>query len=137
MKDFVKGLAEVALESNEIALSVHLKPPPENSRSLFLKHTSNSEFSVVNVAALCANPSQPENRIVRFAYGALAPAATRVTEVEKVFNRKTPLPQLIDEALKAIKKSAEPMTDILATAEYRAHILEVLAVRAFRELIGG
>lgn len=137
VKDFVKGLAEVALESNEIALSVHLKPPPENSRSLFLKHTSNSEFSVVNVAALCANPSQPENRIVRFAYGALAPAATRVTEVEKVFNRKTPLPQLIDEALKAIKKSAEPMTDILATAEYRAHILEVLAVRAFRELIGG
>jgi len=137
VKDFVKGLAEVALEPNEIALAIHLKSPPENSRSLFLKHISNSEFSVVNVASLCANPSQPENRIVRFAYGALAPAATRVSEVETIFNRKAPLSQLIDEAIEAIKKSAQPMTDILATAEYRAHILEVLAVRALRELIGG
>ena len=137
VKDFVKGLAEVALEPNEIALGVHLKPPPENSRSLFLKHISNSEFSVVNVAALCANPSQPEKRIVRFAYGALAPAATRVSEVETIFNRKAPLSQLIDEAIEAIKKSGHPMTDVLATAEYRAHILEVLAVRALRELIGG
>lgn len=136
VSEFIKGLAEIALEPNEMAGAVHLESPPENSRSLFLKHTSNSDFSVVNAAALCANPSHPENRVVRFSYGALAPTPTRVHEVETIFNRKASTSQLIDEAIGAIKKSAEPMTDVLAKAEYRAHMLEVLALRAFGELLG-
>jgi carbon-monoxide dehydrogenase medium subunit len=134
--DFIKGLAEIALEPNEIAVSVRLKAPPGSSKSLFLKHTSNSEFSVVNVAALCANPSRPETRVVRFSYGALAPAPARVHEVEKIFTRRAPVPQLIDEAVEIIKKAAQPMTDVLAKAEYRAHILEVLAIRALGKLLG-
>lgn len=134
--EFIKGLAETALEPNEIAVGVHLKTPPENARSIFLKHTSNSEFSIVNVAALCANPSRPEDRVVRFAYGALAPTAGRVHDAEKIFNRKAPFPQLIDEAVQVIKKSVEPMTDVLATAEYRLHILEVLAIEALGRVLG-
>ena len=95
--EFIKGLAEIALEPNEIATAVHLKPPPENSASLFLKHTSNSEFSIVNVAALCANPSRPDERTVRFAYGAIAGTPTRVYDIEKMFRREAPVSQLIDE----------------------------------------
>lgn len=134
--EFVKGVAETALEPNELAVAVHLKPPPENSRSLFLKHTSSSEFSIANVAALCANPSRPEARTVRFACGAVAPTASRVRDVEEVFRRKAPVQQLIDEAVNVIKKNVEPMTDVLAKAEYRSHILEVMAIKAFRELLG-
>jgi len=136
MNEFIRGVAENALEPNELAAAIHLKPPPENSKSLFLKHTSSSEFSIVNVAALCANPSRPEARTMKFAYGAIAPIPKRVHEVEDLFKRKTPVPKLIDEAIESIKKSAEPMTDVLAKAEYRSHMLEVLAVRAFRRLLG-
>lgn len=135
--DFIKGLAEIALEPNEIATAVRLKAPPENSESVFLKHTSNSEFSIVNVAALCSNPSRPDDRIVRFAYGALSATPTRVREVERVFNRKAPVPQLIDEAVDVIKKNADPMTDVLGKAEFRLHMLEVLAVKALRSLLRG
>lgn len=134
--EFIKGVAETALEPNELAVAVHLKAPPENSRSVFLKHTSNVEFSIANVAALCANPSKPEARIVKYACGAIAPTATRVYEVEELFKRKVPIPQLIDEAVKVIKKTVEPMTDVLAKAEYRSHMLEVLSIKAFRELLG-
>jgi carbon-monoxide dehydrogenase medium subunit len=134
--EFIKGLAETALEPAEIAVALHLKPPPENSRSTFLKHTSNSEFSVVNVAALVANAFHPEEREVRFAYGALAPIPTRVHAVEALFKRKAPTSQLISQAVEAIKKGAEPMTDVLAKAEYRLHILEVLALEAFNQLFG-
>ncbi len=136
VSEFIRGVAEIALEPNEIAVAVHLKAPPENSRSLFLKHTSSGEFSVTNVAALCANPSRPENRTVRLAYGAIAPTPTRVRDVEELFKRKAPITQLIDEAVKVIMKSVEPMTDVLATAEYRSHMLGVLSIRAFRELLG-
>jgi len=135
VSDFIKGLAETALEPNEMAVAVHLKPPPENSNSLFLKHTSNSEFSIVNAAALCANPSRPEARVVRFAYGALAATPTLVREVEGIFQSKGSISQLMDEAVAAIKRSAEPMTDVLAKAEYRAHMLEILAVRALTKLL--
>ena len=90
----------------------------------------------MSVAALCANPSRAETRTVRFAYGAIAPIPKRVHEVEDIFKRKTPVPKLIDEAIESIKKSAEPMTDVLAKAEYRSHMLEVLAVKAFRRLLG-
>ena len=134
--EFVKGVAEIALESNELAVAIHLKAPPENSKSLFLKHTSSSEFSIANVAALCANPSRPEARTVRFAYGAIAPTPARVHDVEQLFRRKAPVPQLIDEAVDVIKKATEPMTDVLAKAEYRSHILEVLAIKALRMLLG-
>jgi len=136
VKDFIKGLAETALEPNEIAIAIHLKPPPENSKSSFLKHTSNSEFSIVNIAALVANASRPEEREVRFAYGAIAPTPTRVYEVEVPFKRKAPSSQLIEEAVATIKKKAEPMTDILAKAEYRLHMLEVLALEALTQLLG-
>ena len=53
MSEFIKGVAETALEPNEIAVAIHVKSPPEHSKSLFLKHTSSSEFSVANMAALC------------------------------------------------------------------------------------
>ena len=135
VNEFIKGLAEIALEPNEIATAVHLRPPPENSESLFLKHISNGEFSIANVAALCANHSRPEERIVRFAYGALAPMPRRVYEVEELFNRKAPISQLIDEAVAVIKNSADPMTDVLGKAEFRLHILEVLAVKALRSVL--
>jgi CO/xanthine dehydrogenase FAD-binding subunit len=134
--DFIKGLAETALEPNEIATAIHLEPPPENSESLFLKHTSNSEFSIVNVAALCTNRSRPDDRTVRFAYGAISAKPTRVYEIEPLFTRKAPLPQLIGEAVGIIKKTADPMTDALGTSEFRLHILEVLALKALRSLLG-
>jgi carbon-monoxide dehydrogenase medium subunit len=136
MAEFIKGIAETALEANELAVAIHLKSPPEHSQSLFLKHTSSSEFSIVNLAALCANPTKPENRTVRFAYGAIAPTPARVHEVEDLFKRKNPVPQLIDEAIGVVRKSTEPMTDVLAKAEYRSHILEVLSIKAFRRLLG-
>jgi carbon-monoxide dehydrogenase medium subunit len=136
INDFIKDLAEIALEPNEVAVAVHLRAPPENSQSVFLKHTSNSEFSVVNVAALCANAARPEARIVRFACGALAPKPMRVREVEEIFTRRAPVSQLLDEALEVIMKSVQPMTDILAKAEYRSQILEVLAIKALGKLLG-
>ncbi len=135
--EFIKGVAETALEPNELAVAVHLKAPPEKSKSLFLKHTSSSEFSIANVAALCANPARPESRTVRLAYGAIAPTPKRVHEIEELFRRKTPVHQLIDEAVNVIKKTADPMTDVLAKAEYRSHMLEVLSIKAFRRLVGG
>jgi carbon-monoxide dehydrogenase medium subunit len=136
MPEFIKGIAETALQPNELVVAIHLKSPPENTRSVFLKHTSSSEFSVVNLAALCANPTKPENRIVRLAYGALAPTPARVHEVEKVFKTKSPVSQLIDETVAVVKKSTEPMTDVLAKSEYRSHMLEVMTIKALRRLLG-
>lgn len=136
VSEFIKGVAETALEPNELAVSVHLKAPPENSRSVFLKHTSNVEFSITNVAALCANPSRPEARIMRYACGAITPTAARVHEVEELFKRKAPIAQLIDEAIKVIGRTVEPMTDVLAKAEYRSHMLEILSIKAFHDLLG-
>ena len=136
MSEFIKGIAETELEPNELAVAIHVKTPPENSKSLFLKHTSSSEFSIASLAALCANPTKPEIRTVRFAYGAIASKPARISEIEDLFKRKSPVSQLIDEAAGVIKKSTEPMTDVLAKAEYRSHILEILSIKAFRRLLG-
>jgi CO/xanthine dehydrogenase FAD-binding subunit len=136
MAEFIKGIAETALEPNELAIAIHLKSPPEHSESLFLKHISSSEFSIASVAALCANPNKPESRAVRFAYGAVAPTPARVHEVEELFKRRSPIPQLIDEAVGVVRKSTEPMADVLAKAEYRSHMLEVLSIKAFSWLLG-
>jgi carbon-monoxide dehydrogenase medium subunit len=134
--DFVKGLAETALKPNEIAVAAHLKVLPENSKTLFLKHNSNSHFSIANVAALCANASRSESRVVRFAYGAVSPVPKKVKDVEVIFKREARVAELIDEAVDVIKKSSDPMTDALAKSDYRLHMLEVLSLRALRSLLG-
>lgn len=135
MPEFIRGPAEIALEPNELAVATHLKPTPANSNSIFLKHTSKSEFSIANVAALCSNPSKPETRTVRFAYGAVGMLPSRVDEVERIFKRNVPVTELKDEAVRVIKKSANVMTDVLSKDDYRLHMLEILSSKALNSLL--
>ena len=81
------------------------------------------------------NSQCPPERIVRFAYGAVAGTPTRVYELEKLFSRKAPIPQLIDEAVGVINKTADPMTNGLGKAFSRLLMLEVQAVKALRRFL--
>jgi carbon-monoxide dehydrogenase medium subunit len=135
ISEFIKGPAETALEQNELAVAIHVKLPSSNSHSIFLKHTSKSEFSIANVAALCANPSTPNTRILRFAYGAVGTQAIKVDELERLFKQNVPVKQLIDEAVRVIKKDAEVVSDVLSREDYRLHMLGVLSFKALSTLL--
>jgi len=135
MLEFIKGPAETALEPNEVAVAFRVRLPCSNSRSIFLKHTSKSEFSIANVAALCCNPSTPDARIVRFAYGGVGTRPIRVDEIERLFRQNVPAKELIDEAVKIISKDAEVVSDVLSREDYRLHMLGVLSLKALSFLL--
>ncbi len=135
-KDFIIGLAETALEPNELVASIFLPEPPKNSASKFIKFRSRSEFSVINVASLLANRDNPPERIVRLAYGGATPSPVRVFAVENVFKQQKPLNELLKEALDVVFEEVSPMEDMHASKEYREHLMEILTIKIIRELWG-
>ena len=137
VEEFIKGIMETDLRPDEVITSIRIPEPPENSRSIYVKTTSRSEFSIANIGALVSNPKTPKKRLVRLAYAAAAPTPIRVPEAEDVFRRPGKLSDLIDEAMPIIIEKVAPMTDMHASSEYRTHLIDILTRKVLRELMEG
>lgn len=138
VEEFVKGIAETALNENEVAVAVELPNLPDGAVTGFAKHLGDgSEFSVVSVAALVAHNRSPSKRVVRLAYGGIGATPVRAKDAEKIFATDAPVPQLIKKAVAWTSESISPMDDNLASGEYRRHLIEVLTYRLLSRLFGG
>lgn len=138
VEDFVKGIAETALNENEMAIGLRLPEPPKDSMSGFAKHVGDgSEFSVVSVAALVANSKSPSKRIARLAYGGIGGVPVRAKDAEKILASDASIPQLIKKTVAWTSENITPMDDNLASGEYRRHLIEVLTLRLLSQLFRG
>ncbi len=132
---FITGVAEVDLEPNELVTEIIIPKPPENHRCKYVKVLSKSEFSVLTIAASAANIERPAERIVRLAYGAAFPTPFLAGGLDEIFRKKEPIKELIREATEKICRENEPMEDVLATKEYRKHLLETLTMKTLKEIL--
>jgi len=137
VEEFIKGIMETDIRPDEIITSIHIPEPPKNSRSTYVKTTSRSEFSIANLGALVSNPDIPEKRLVGLVYAAAAPTPVPVPEAEEVFRRSGNLSDLIDEAMPIILEKVAPMSDMHASSEYRAHLIDVLTRKVLKQLMEG
>ena len=116
--DFFTGLFETALEPAEIITAIRLRVP-DRARYLKFPHPA-SGYAVVGVFVAQFGAS------VRVAVTGAGPNAFRVPEMEQALAKSfTP------EAIASIKIAPDRlMGDIHCSAEYRAHVISVLARRA-------
>lgn len=116
--EFFKGLFETALARGEIVTAVEFPVP---SRAAYVKfHQPASRFALVGV--FVAQTSEG----VRVAVTGAGPCAFRVKALEDALGRR-----FVPQACDGIAISTENLnTDIHASAEYRAHLIPVLARRA-------
>lgn len=116
--DFFRGMFETALEADELITAVRVPVPEKAAYAKFDQPASRYAMTGVFVAKTAGG--------VRVAVTGAAPAVFRHAEMEaRLANRFAP------EALDSVVVDAEGMiSDLHGSAEYRAHLVGVMAKRA-------
>ena len=122
--DFFKGMFETALQPGEIIASISFAIP---KRAGYVKFRNPaSRYAIVGVFVA-------EGNGVRVAVTGAGPSAFRVPEMEKALTSK-----FAADAIANIKVPASGLnSDIHASAEYRAHLVNVIARRAVEQAVAG
>lgn len=116
--DYFKGLFETALERDELVTAVHF-PVPQAAGYVKYAHRA-SKYAVVGVMVARTAGG------VRVAVTGAGPKAFRVPEMEKALTAR-----FAPEAIAKITVPASGLSsDTEASAEYRAHLITVMARRA-------
>ena len=120
--DYFMGMFQTALEDNEVIVSVRFPPPRRAAYAKFPNPASRYAIVGVMVAETAAG--------VRVAVTGAAPCAYRETAMESALDKS-----LSVDALAGISVPAEDLnSDLHASAEYRAHLVGVMARRAVQKL---
>ncbi len=115
---FFKGLYETALEPGEIITAVSF-PAPKRAAYAKFKNPA-SRFAIVGVFVADTGKG------VRVAVTGAGPVVFRVPEMEKALGAK-----FAPDAVANVKLKADGLnTDLHASAEYRSHLITVMAKRA-------
>ncbi len=116
--DFFKGMYETALEQGELITAVSF-PIPKRAAYMKFKNPA-SRFALVGVFVADTGKG------VRVAVTGAAPSVFRVPEMEKALGSK-----FAPESVASIKVKADGLnSDLHAKADYRAHLVTVMARRA-------
>jgi aerobic carbon-monoxide dehydrogenase medium subunit len=118
--DFITGMFETALEDDEIIKEVHFKKPDAASYQKFPNPASRYAIAGVYVAK--------HGGEVRVAVTGAGPTAFRWTEAESALAGNFSAEALADLTVDAGNLNA----DIHASADYRAHLVKVMATRAVK-----
>jgi aerobic carbon-monoxide dehydrogenase medium subunit len=122
--DFFKGMFETALQAGEIITAVSFPVPKRAAYMKFKNPASRYAMVGVFVAETAGGP--------RVAVTGAGPGVFRVPEMEKALAGKFAPESVANIAVKASGLNS----DIHASAEYRAHLITVMAKRAVAAAIG-
>lgn len=133
--DFIKGPVEIDLEPREIVTSIHIPDIPNNAKSGFMKFNVGSEFALVNFAAYLLLSDKKKD--VRLVYGAISPKPIRALEAEKILLSGGDISVLVASAAVKASEELEVVSDVLASEDFRRHLIKVLTIKLLKELIEG
>jgi carbon-monoxide dehydrogenase medium subunit len=128
---FIRGPVDIDLGPTEIVTALEV-PRVQGRRSTFEKFTAGSEFSVASVAvALWPEGKKKGARVI---YGAVNSTPVRCEEVERLLGEELTRAS-VRKAADIASEKVECMSDVLATAEYRKHLVKVITVKALGRLL--
>lgn len=138
LAEFFRGPRSTVRKQDELITEIRFPAQMEGTRIGYRKFALRKAMavSVVSVAAVLHLSG---NRVEKagFALGAVAPTPYRAREVEDLLRDQIPDAGLIGEASKKASASANPISDIRASAEYRVAMVEVMTRRVLSEALEG
>ncbi len=123
--DFFVDMMQSAVQQNEILCEIRLPLTPKSVAYVKFAQKA-SGFAIAGVAALV----DKRNNTVAVGITGIAPKAYRATAVENALRGKELTRKMIDEAVTKVIEEIEPLNDIHASAEFRAHLAQVNCRRA-------
>ncbi|MCC6704865.1 MAG: xanthine dehydrogenase family protein subunit M [Thermomicrobiales bacterium] len=135
--DLFVDLLTTSLEANEILTSIEIPASAIGARAAYEKHAHPaSGYAVVGVAAVLSIDAGGKVTAAGVAVTGATSKATRLSGVEAALLGKTLDAATIAEATQNASAGLEVNGDVYASAEYRAHLVNVLAKRAISRAAG-
>ncbi len=140
LADFITGFRKVDMQPDEILVGISFPALTENERGSFIKLglRKAQAISVVSIAGIVAfTPDGVTVASARISLGAVTAVIGRATEAEAFLVGKALTDDVIDQAAELALKSASPIDDIRAGADYRRGMVRTLTARLLRQLRDG
>jgi CO/xanthine dehydrogenase FAD-binding subunit len=130
--DFFLTYLTTAVEPTELLIEVRLPAPPRGSGWAFLEVSRRQgDFALVGVACLLALEADGRHvAAARLAFTGVGGTPLRAREAEGALVGSVAGPETFAEAAALAQAAAEPDSDLHASAEYRRHLVGVVARRA-------
>lgn len=125
-EDFIKGMAQVDLSPDEIITCIKIPYYPSNWGKYY-KFSTGSEFSLASMAMVAKADGE-----IEIVYGGVSEVPYHFREFKEMMKRYPP-DRLVSEAVSYIKSNFEPMSDYLASSDYRKRLMELLLVQGLRD----
>jgi len=129
---FIKGPVEVDLASDEFVTKIQVPDRGQASRSAFEKFTGGSEFALASVAVSVGVADG--KRKARVIFGSINSVPVRCVEAEQVLQEAELGQATIRKAAEVASEKVECVSDVLASADYRKHLVRVITTKALRRL---
>lgn len=133
VEGFFAGPRRTVLMNGEVVSAILLPRLQANAQGVFVRKSRRPhvDLATVNIAVF------REGRRVKIAMGAVAPTVVRALEAESFLGETGFSPETIAQAAKLAVKSANPISDIRGSREYRLQLIEALTTRALDSLLSG
>ena len=131
VENFCTGPGRNVLQPGELLVALHLPPPQRHSGARYLRFIPRNEMDIA-VAGVGVEVVLDDGkfRSARIALSSVAPTPLYVREAGDALVGHQVNEESIAAAGEIARKSAEPITDMRGTAEYRRHLCAVLTRRA-------
>jgi carbon-monoxide dehydrogenase medium subunit len=134
--DFFTDTFQTALRPGEILTRVRVPRFAAHTGSAYVKvHHPASGYAVVGVAVTLTLDGRRTIHRVRVGVTGLGPKAFRATAVERDLEGKHPEPGVVKAAAQRVAEGLEPLSDLYASAEYRAELARVYCRRALERAL--
>jgi carbon-monoxide dehydrogenase medium subunit len=136
--EFFRGFYETALEPDEILTAVRIPTPSQRAMSGYVKFCCRSaeDRALVGVAVqLVTDDGRCDD--VRIALGGAAPTPVRARRAEEALRGQVVTDAVVRAAAEAAAAEAEPLSDLMGSAEYRRQMIRVWVRRLLAALATG
>jgi CO/xanthine dehydrogenase FAD-binding subunit len=133
LEGFFLGPGKTRLKTGEIAISLHLPPPPAGSAGIYIKLGRNklSDLSIVGVTVLgYPEPAAPSGYRFRLILASVAPVPCVVKDAEAYLANTSITSGALLEAACLAEKACSPIDDVRGSARYRKQMVKKLSAKA-------
>ncbi len=135
--EFFIAPGKTAMISGEILTKIHVPQLPKGAVGKYLKlgRRAAMDLAIVGVAVLGYPKSKKASGYkFRVALASVAPTPIRVSEAEDILGESVS-EEAINQAAAAARRAAKPISDVRASEEYRAEMVEVYTRRGIEAVL--
>jgi carbon-monoxide dehydrogenase medium subunit len=135
---FFLGPGKTTLKPGDVAVVLHLPPPPVGCEGVYLKLGRNklSDLSIVGVTALgYPAPGLPSGYAFRLVLASVAPVPLVAKAAESYLANTAITPDALREAARLAAEACTPIDDVRGSARYRQQMVKNLSARALAEVL--